>query len=89
MMTLAPGKSSGEKAEAHEDSDQVLLTLEGELIGEAGDEHLSLKKGDVIMIPSGVKRRFTNRLRKRAVTFQRLIASGLFCWPNGVICGGE
>ena len=28
MMTLAPGKSSGEKAEAHEDSDQVLLTLE-------------------------------------------------------------
>jgi len=29
MMTLAPGKSSGKKAEAHEDSDQVLLILEG------------------------------------------------------------
>ncbi len=43
MMTLAPGKSSGEKAEAHEDSDQVLLILEGELSGEVGDEHLSLK----------------------------------------------
>jgi mannose-6-phosphate isomerase-like protein (cupin superfamily) len=69
MMTLAPGKSSGKKTEAHEDSDQVLLILEGELTGEVGGEHLSLKKGDVIMIPSGVKHRFTNRSRKRAVTF--------------------
>ena len=69
MMTLAPGESSGEKAEAHEDSDQVLLILKGELSGEVGDEHLSLKKGDVIIIPSSVKHRFTNRSRKRAVTF--------------------
>jgi mannose-6-phosphate isomerase-like protein (cupin superfamily) len=69
MMTLASGKSSGAKAEAHEGSDQVLLILEGELIGEVGGEHLSLKKGDVIMIPSGVKHRFTNRSWKRALTF--------------------
>ena len=69
VMTLAPGKSSGEKAEAHDDSDQVLLILEGELIGEVGDDHQSLKRGDVIMIPSGVKHRFTNRAQKRAVTF--------------------
>lgn len=69
MMTLAPGKSSGGKAEAHEDSDQVLLILEGELSGEVGAEHLSLKKGDVIIIPSGVKHRFTNRSGKATVTF--------------------
>ena len=69
VMTLAPGKSSGEKAEAHEESDQVLLILEGELTGEVGGEHLSLKKGDVIMVPSGVKHRFTNRMQTRAVTF--------------------
>ena len=69
MMTLASGKSSGRKAEAHENSDQMLLILEGELSGEIGDEHLSLKKGDVIMIPTGVKHRFANRSRKRAVTF--------------------
>jgi mannose-6-phosphate isomerase-like protein (cupin superfamily) len=69
MMTLASGKSSGERAEAHEDSDQVLLILEGELIGEVGDEDMSLRKGDVITIPSGVKHRFTNRSWKRAVTF--------------------
>ena len=65
VMTLAPekivwGKSRG----AHNDSDQVLLILEGELTGEVGGEHLSLKKGDVIMIPSGVKHRFTNRSQK-------------------------
>ncbi len=69
MMTLAPGKSSGEKAEAHEDSDQVLLILEGELTGEVDAEHLILKKGDVLIIPAGVKHRFTTRSRKRAVTF--------------------
>ena len=69
MMTLASGKSSGEKAETHEGSDQVLLILEGELIGEVGGEHLSLKKGDVIIIPAGVKHRFVNRARKPAVTF--------------------
>jgi mannose-6-phosphate isomerase-like protein (cupin superfamily) len=69
VMTLAPGKSSGKTAEAHEDSDQVLLILEGELTGEVGAEHLSLKKGDVIIIPAGVKHRFTNRSEKRAVTF--------------------
>jgi mannose-6-phosphate isomerase-like protein (cupin superfamily) len=69
MMALAPGKSSGKTAEAHEDSDQVLLILEGELTGEVGAEHLSLKKGDGIIIPAGVKHRFTNRSEKRAVTF--------------------
>lgn len=68
MMTLAPGKSSGEKAEAH-DGDQVLLILKGELIGEVGGEDLSLKKGDVIIISGGVKHRFTNRSQKQAVTF--------------------
>jgi len=69
LMTLAPGKSSGDKAEAHDRSDQVLLILEGHLTGEVGDERLRLKKGDVIMIPSGVKHRFTNRSQTRAVTF--------------------
>jgi len=69
VMTLAPGKSSGEKVEAHDGSDQVLLILEGELTGEVGDDRQSLKRGDVIMIPSGVKHRFTNRAQTSAVTF--------------------
>ena len=69
MMTLAPAKSSGKTAEAHPDSDQVLLILEGELTGEVDNERLSLKKGDVIAIPSGVEHRFTNRSEMPAVTF--------------------
>jgi mannose-6-phosphate isomerase-like protein (cupin superfamily) len=69
MMTLAPGDSTGDKAEAHEKSDQVLLMLDGELTGEVGDEHPTLKKGDVIIIPVGVKHRFTNQATKPAVTF--------------------
>jgi mannose-6-phosphate isomerase-like protein (cupin superfamily) len=69
MMTLTPGDSTGDKAEAHEKSDQVLLMLDGELTGEVRDEHPTLKKGDVIIIPAGVKHRFTNRAAKPAVTF--------------------
>ncbi len=69
MMTLAPGDATGDKAEAHEKSDQVLLMLDGELAGEVGDQRPHLKKGDVIIIPAGVKHRFVNRARKPAVTF--------------------
>jgi mannose-6-phosphate isomerase-like protein (cupin superfamily) len=69
MMTLAPGDATGDKAEAHEKSDQVLLMLDGELTGEVGERRLHLKKGDVIIIPAGVKHRFLNRARKSAVTF--------------------
>jgi len=69
MMTLNPGDATGDQAEAHEKSNQVLLMLEGELTGEVGDEHPSLKKGDVITISAGVKHRFVNRAKKSAVTF--------------------
>jgi mannose-6-phosphate isomerase-like protein (cupin superfamily) len=69
MMTLAPGDATGDKAEAHEKSDQVLLILDGELTGEVGDQRPHLKKGDVITIPAGVKHRFVNRANKPAVTF--------------------
>ena len=68
VMTLAPGKSSGAK-EGHKNSDQVLLLLEGELEGEIADEKATLKKGDVLLIPAGIKHRFTNRSDKPAVTF--------------------
>jgi mannose-6-phosphate isomerase-like protein (cupin superfamily) len=61
IMTLAPGDATGDKAEAHEKSDQVLLILDGELTGEVGDQRPHLKKGDVIIIPAGMKHRFVNR----------------------------
>jgi mannose-6-phosphate isomerase-like protein (cupin superfamily) len=69
MMTLAPGDSTGRKAEAHKKSDQVMLILRGELAGRVGEEKVSLKKGDVILIPAGTPHRFTNKTGKPAVTF--------------------
>jgi mannose-6-phosphate isomerase-like protein (cupin superfamily) len=69
VMTLKPGDATGEKAEAHRKSDQVLLMLEGELTGEVANDRLRLRKGDVIIIPAGVKHRFTNKADKPAVTF--------------------
>jgi len=69
MMTLEPGAATGEKAEAHEKSDQVLLVLEGELIGEVGEERPRLSKGDVVVIEAGTKHRFANASTKPAVTF--------------------
>ena len=69
MMTLDPGKSTGDKAEAHKNSDQVLLVMEGELTGEVSDERPHLKTGDVLIIPAGVKHRFTNKAGAPAITF--------------------
>jgi mannose-6-phosphate isomerase-like protein (cupin superfamily) len=69
MMTLQPGDATGEKAEAHKHSDQVLLMLEGELSGEVGRERPRVKKGDVIVIPAGVKHRFVSRGDTPAITF--------------------
>ena len=68
MMTLQPGNATGDNAEAHEKSDQVLLMLDGQLDGEVGNERPSLEKGDVIVIPAGTKHRFVNR-GDRPVTF--------------------
>src|SRR5947209_15253448 len=69
MMSLEPGAATGEKAEAHDKSEQVLLVLEGELIGEVGDERPRLKQGDVIVIPAGTKHRFANASAQVARTF--------------------
>src|SRR5438034_10215495 len=70
MMTLVPGDATGARAEADEKSDQILfLMLDGELTGEVGDQYPNLKKGDVIIVPAGVKHRFVNYAAKPAVTF--------------------
>ena len=43
MMTLESGAATGEKAEAHDESDQVLLVLDGELIGEVSEERPAIR----------------------------------------------
>jgi mannose-6-phosphate isomerase-like protein (cupin superfamily) len=69
LMTLKPGKSSGSEAEGHKESDQVLLVLQGEVEGEIDKERLTLREGDVIVIPAGIRHKFTNRSFADAVTF--------------------
>jgi mannose-6-phosphate isomerase-like protein (cupin superfamily) len=76
VMTLAPGKSSGEEAEAHDDSEQVLIVIEGEVVAEIADEAKRLRLGDVVVIPPGTKHKFINPGRKPAVTFN------VYCPPE-------
>ena len=69
VMTLNPGQSSGEKPEAHEKSEQVLLVIQGEVQAEISGEQRTLGKGDVVLIPAGVPHRFSNRSQAPAITF--------------------
>jgi mannose-6-phosphate isomerase-like protein (cupin superfamily) len=39
------------------------------LTGEVGQEKVRLKKGDILLIPAGMPRGFTNVARRPAVTF--------------------
>lgn len=69
VMRLAPGEGTGEHAESHEDSEQILLLLEGTLAAEIGSEHLAMNVGDIVIIPAGVKHKFINPGTTIAVTF--------------------
>lgn len=69
LMTLAPGKATGRKAGVHEKSDQILLVLSGRVSGKVGQEKVSLKKGDVVLIRAGTPHRFKNDGKIPAVTF--------------------
>src|SRR5436190_1879122 len=69
VMTLGAGQSTGEKAEAHKSSEQVLLLIEGELAAEIGGKRSRMKAGDVVVIPPRVKHKFTNGGERPAVTF--------------------
>jgi mannose-6-phosphate isomerase-like protein (cupin superfamily) len=69
MMTLKPGKSSGSKPQGHKQSDQVLLVLEGQVHGEIAGDEITLRKGDVVIIPAATKHKFTNRGSADAITF--------------------
>ncbi|HEY5812838.1 MAG TPA: cupin domain-containing protein [Terrimicrobiaceae bacterium] len=69
VMKLGPGQSTGEEPEAHKKSDQVMLLVSGELSAEIGGKRSRLKAGDVIIVPPGVKHKFSNRGQEPAVTF--------------------
>ena len=68
-MKLGPGKASGDEAEAHEGSDQILLVTQGEVEGEIEGEIVTICAGEFILIPAGTKHRFVNRGDVPALTF--------------------
>ncbi|HEV7403418.1 MAG TPA: cupin domain-containing protein [Chthoniobacteraceae bacterium] len=69
VMNLAPGQASGDEAEAHEESDQVLYVVEGEVTAEIAGETGTLRAGEGVTIPAGVKHRFVNETRAPVRTF--------------------
>jgi mannose-6-phosphate isomerase-like protein (cupin superfamily) len=55
VMRLDPGQPTGEHAESHEKSEQLLLLLEGRLMADIGGKILAMSMGDVVIIPPRVK----------------------------------
>jgi mannose-6-phosphate isomerase-like protein (cupin superfamily) len=69
VMTLAPGEESGPKQNEHPQSEQVLYLVEGELEAEIGDQRLTMRPGDSVIVATQTPHRFSNRSDRPAVTF--------------------
>ena len=68
VMNLAPGKMSGDEAEAHPKSDQIVIVLDGEVVAEVGGEHTKMRAGNMVVIPAGIRHRFRNTAKKSVRT---------------------
>ncbi len=69
VMNLTPGAASGDEAEQHEKSDQVLLVLEGEVVAEIAGETARMTAGEAVVIPAGTPHRFCNDGKTMVRTF--------------------
>lgn len=68
-LALEAGEATSEKPNRHPESDQVLVVLTGELVGEIGGEKLPLKAGDSVIVKANTPHRFVNSGQARAVAF--------------------
>jgi mannose-6-phosphate isomerase-like protein (cupin superfamily) len=76
VMRLESNQPTGKKAESHKHSQQLLLLIKGSLLAELDGESRTLQAGDVVIIPPGVKHKFTNPGTETAVTFN------VYCPPE-------
>jgi mannose-6-phosphate isomerase-like protein (cupin superfamily) len=76
VMALEPGRATGERAESHKNSQQILLLVAGTLVAELDGVRESIGSGDVLIIPAGVKHKITNDGRVTALTFN------VYCPPE-------
>ena len=68
-MRLKSGETTSDRLEAHPHSDQTIVVLEGEFVAEVGEESGTLRMGQSLIIPAGVKHRFRNDGNNSALAF--------------------
>src|SRR4051812_881760 len=76
VMTLGAGQSSGDEPEAHRDSEQILLLVEGELHALIAGQRSGMKAGAVVLTSPKTNHQFTTRGSPPAVTFS------VYCPPE-------
>ena len=59
-LRLKSGESTSEGFNSHPHSDQTVVVLEGQFEAEVGEEKTTLREGQSLIIPAGVKHRFRN-----------------------------
>ena len=69
LLTLDQGEASSDDPSVHQDSDQVLVVLQGEVTAEIADESALMKVGDAVVVPAKTPHKFINKGQERAVTF--------------------
>ena len=53
LLTLEPGEASSDEPSVHDESDQVLVVLQGMVTGEIGRERKEMKVGDAVVVAAG------------------------------------
>jgi mannose-6-phosphate isomerase-like protein (cupin superfamily) len=70
VMALRPGQSSSDEPDKHPRSDQVVLVLSGSMQAQiAGEPHVDLREGDIVIVPPGTPHKFTNSGPGECVSF--------------------
>jgi len=49
VMRLDPGRATGKHAESHEESEQLLLLIQGVIAAEIGSERFTMDVGDMVI----------------------------------------
>ena len=68
-ISLKSGEATSEDLNSHPHSDQTIVVLNGALEAEVGGEHATLRSGQSLIIPAGVKHRLRNSGEEPAFAF--------------------
>ena len=68
-ITLKSGEATSEELNSHPHSDQTIVLLNGELEAQVGEEQATLRSGQSLIVPAGVKHRFRNSGKESAFAF--------------------